>query len=58
MLTQPFFDIGMIMCAIVVQNQVKVHAPRALSIDLPQEFQKLHIPMSRVTGANYFPSNT
>ena len=53
MLLKPLPHIGVLVCPVVVQNQVQGQSLWRFSVDLAQELQELLVSMTRVTGADH-----
>ncbi len=53
MLLQPRLHLGVVVCPVVVQDQVEGHPMRRVSVNGAQELQKLLVAVPRVTGADH-----
>ena len=53
MLLKPLPHIGVLVCPVVVQNQVQGQSLWRFPVDLAQELQELLVSMTRVTGADH-----
>ncbi len=53
MLLKPRLHLGVVVCPVVVQDQVEGHPMRRVSVNGAQELQKLLVAVPRVTGADH-----
>ena len=49
----PVLNLGMLVRAIVVHDQMQVHPFRSVSVHLPEKFQKFFVPMTIKARADY-----
>ena len=54
MTPKPALDFGMFVRAVIVHDQVQLELPGKLVVELLEKFQKLLMPMPRVTLTDHF----